>query len=77
MKKITLAVFIFALSLTGFNAKAQGTQPDNTECFKYMSYYQEYYKQKNYDEAIPSWRRPTASALQMQDRTSISKVQPS
>lgn len=47
MKKITLAVFIFALSLTGFNAKAQGTQPDNTECFKYMSYYQEYYKQKN------------------------------
>lgn len=57
MKKITLAVFIFALSLTGFNAKAQGTQPDNTECFKYMSYYQEYYKQKNYDEAIPSWRK--------------------
>lgn len=27
-----------------------------TECVKYLSYYTEYYKQKNYDDATPNWR---------------------
>ena len=26
------------------------------ECTKYLSYYTEYYKQKNYDDATPNWR---------------------
>ncbi|HAY18493.1 MAG TPA: hypothetical protein DCY24_04735 [Rikenellaceae bacterium] len=40
---------------------------DSAECIKYLSYYQEYYKQKNYTEALPNWRKafklcpPTAS----------------
>ena len=41
--------------------------PNAEECKKYLSYYQEYYKQKNYDDALPNWRQamkicpPTAS----------------
>lgn len=27
------------------------------ECVKYLSYYTEYYKQKNYDDATPNWRQ--------------------
>ena len=30
---------------------------DSAECIKYLSYYSEYYKQKNYDEALPNWRK--------------------
>ena len=30
---------------------------DSAECIKYLSYYKEYYKQKAYDEATPSWRK--------------------
>ena len=39
-------------------AKAQGKYgADSLECMKYLSYYTEYYKQKNYDEALPNWRK--------------------
>ena len=31
--------------------------PNSAECLKYISYYEEYYKQKNYDSAIPNWRK--------------------
>ena len=30
---------------------------ENPECITYMSYYQEYYKQKNYKDAFPNWRK--------------------
>ena len=68
MKKITLVLLAFTLSFLGTNLSAQGKfGADSAECIKYLSYYQEYYKQKNYDEALPSWRKaiklcpPTAS----------------
>lgn len=58
MKKVTLAIMAAAMFLLGNNANAQGKWgADSAECIKYMSYYQEYFKQKNYDEAIPSWRK--------------------
>jgi len=39
-------------------ANAQGKYgADSAECIKYLSYYTEYYKQKNYDQALPSWRK--------------------
>lgn len=58
MKKITLAIMAVAMLLAGNNANAQGKWgADSAECIKYMSYYQEYFKQKSYDEAIPSWRK--------------------
>ena len=30
---------------------------DSAECIRYLSYYTEYYKQKNYDDAIVHWRK--------------------
>ena len=68
MKKITLVLLTLAMALIGTKVSAQGKYgADSAECIKYLSYYQEYYKQKNYDDALPSWRKaiklcpPTAS----------------
>jgi tetratricopeptide (TPR) repeat protein len=68
MKKITLVLLTLAMALVGTKVSAQGKYgADSAECIKYLSYYQEYYKQKNYDDALPSWRKafklcpPTAS----------------
>ena len=65
MKKIALILMTLVLALPVF---AQGRfGKDSAECTKYLSYYQELYKQKNYDEAAPFWRKafslcpPTAS----------------
>ena len=67
MKKITLVLLALAMSL-GMNLSAQDKYgPNKDECIKYLSYYQEYYKAKNYDDALPNWRTamklcpPTAS----------------
>ena len=67
MKKITLVLLAFAMTL-GMNLSAQDKYgPNKDECIKYLSYYQEYYKAKNYDDALPNWRTamklcpPTAS----------------
>ena len=58
MKKTLLAVFAALLFVSGSNVFAQGKYgADSAECIKYLSYYQEYYKQKNYDEALPNWRQ--------------------
>lgn len=57
MKKLSI-IIAAALCVFGLNSNAQGKWgADSAECIKYMSYYQEYFKQKNYDEAIPSWRK--------------------
>ncbi len=65
MKKT--AVLILAMIVT-LPVMAQGRfGKDSAECVKYLSYYQEYVKQKNFDAAAPSWRQaisicpPTAS----------------
>ena len=59
MKKVILMFAVAAMAfLSGSNASAQGKYgPDSTECIKYLSYYTEYYKQKNYDSALPNWRK--------------------
>ncbi len=68
MKKTIFAILTIALLLPGAKMSAQGKYgADSAECIKYLSYYSEYYKQKNYDEALPNWRKayklcpPTAS----------------
>ena len=68
MKKITLVLLTLAAATLGMKVSAQGKYgADSAECIKYLSYYQEYYKQKNYTEALPNWRKafklcpPTAS----------------
>ena len=70
MKKLALIVFA-ALAFMGQNALAQtsrfGHGKDSADCVLYLSYYEEYFKQKNYDSALPNWRKaysvcpPTAS----------------
>jgi len=57
MKKLKFLLVVASLMLAGncFAQKKYG--PDSLECIKYLSYYQEYYKQKAYDEALPNWRK--------------------
>ena len=59
MKKSVFFLLAAAITLfAGKDAFAQGKYGrDSAECIKYLSYYQEYYKQKNYDSAIPNWRK--------------------
>ena len=49
MKKIVLLISVAAMALFASSTlSAQGKYgPDSTECIKYLSYYTEYYKQKN------------------------------
>lgn len=60
MKKITLILLAAMAIFGGQKLTAQdkyGSGPNREECIKYLSYYSEYYKQKNYDSALPNWRR--------------------
>ncbi len=63
MKKLAL-IFFAAMAFVGQNALAQtsrfGHGKDSADCVLYLSYYQEYYKQKNYDSALPNWRKAYA-----------------
>lgn len=61
MKKVFFAIFALAMLVPGNKLAAQGKYgADSAECIKYLSYYSEYYKQKNYDEALPNWRKAYA-----------------
>ena len=81
MKKIVLLISIAAMSLLGSSiVSAQGKYgPDSAECIKYLSYYTEYYKQKNYDSALPNWRKaykycpPTARYSLLSDGATLLK----
>lgn len=58
MKKIVLFISFAVMAMFASSTiSAQGKYgPDSTECIKYLSYYTEYYKQKNYASAMPNWR---------------------
>ncbi len=63
MKKVLLVALSFAMLFSGAGLKAQDMSkygPNADECVKYLSYYTEYYKQKNYDDATPNWRKAYA-----------------
>ena len=57
MKKILL--FVASLLIASlFTAKAQSKYDSyGPECVKYLSYYSEYYKAKNFDDALVNWRK--------------------
>ncbi len=59
MKRIVLLISVAAIALfASSKVSAQGKfGPDSINCIKYLSYYTEYYKQKNYDAALPNWRK--------------------
>lgn len=52
-----IGFFIFNTPVFAQNGKYGATPEDSVECVKNLSLYREYYKQKNYKEAIPGWRR--------------------
>jgi tetratricopeptide (TPR) repeat protein len=76
MKKLAFAILTLTVVLTGTNVSAQGKYgADSANCITYLSYYKEYFKQKNYDEALPNWRKaynicpPTANQTMLVDGT--------
>ena len=81
MKKFILMISVAVLALAGSSTlSAQGKfGPDSAECIKYLSYYTEYYKQKNYDSALPNWRQayklcpPTARYTMLTNGTTLVK----
>ena len=64
MKRIILVISFVAAALFSSKISAQDPNdkygPNKDECLKYISYYEEYYKQKNYDSALPNWRQAYA-----------------
>lgn len=77
MKKLTIAILTLLVAFSA-NLSAQGKYgKDSAECIKYLSYYQEYYKQKSYDDALPNWRKayklcpPTASQNMLLNGTTL------
>ncbi len=59
MKRI-ITILCLSVLAAGFcgELSAQGKYgADSANCIKYLSYYQEYYKQKNYNDATPNWRK--------------------
>ena len=58
MKKVLFALAFAVIAV--FSASAQSTVdygPNAEECKKYISFYSDYFKQKNYDAALPNWRK--------------------
>ncbi|MCR4825274.1 MAG: hypothetical protein K5849_07990 [Bacteroidales bacterium] len=57
MKKLTIVILTVAMMLVGTKGFAQGKYgADSAQCITKLSFYKEYFKQKNYDESLPSWR---------------------
>ncbi|UTW63743.1 hypothetical protein KFE98_06260 [bacterium SCSIO 12741] len=57
MKRKLLITAVLALFVIGAKAQKYGATPeDSLECIKNISLYQDYYKQKAYDDALVFWR---------------------
>ena len=57
MKKFSMLLVAVAAALA---ASFQPASAQEGDCGSYASYYQEYYKQKNYQSALPNWRKAYA-----------------
>ncbi len=80
MKKLTLVFLLVSGIVLGDKAFAQGkygSGPDSVKCVTNLSFYSEYVKAKQLDEALPSWRNaykycpPTASQQMLIDGTTL------
>lgn len=79
MKKgLTLFLALVMMTISSVTVSAQGKYgADSAECIKYLSYYKEYFKQKNYKDALPNWRKaytlcpPTANQTMLIDGTTL------
>jgi len=63
MKKVQILVLVFfaGIMIAGTDGYGQGTKvpkygKDSVQCVMHLSLYREFYKQKNFDDAIPHWR---------------------
>ena len=78
MKKLAIVFLTLSAMCLGGPAFAQGKYgPDSLKCVTSLSFYREYFKTKNYDEALPSWRNaykfcpPTANHNMLIDGTTL------
>ena len=78
MKKLTVFITIFSLILSGSVASAYGKYgKDSAECLKYLSFYKDHFKVRNYKDALPNWRKafkfcpPTANQTMLVDGTAL------
>ncbi len=79
MKKIVLLTLalMFVVMSSGLSFAQGKYGADSANCIKYLSYYKEYYKQKNYAASLPNWRKafkicpPTASQNMLIDGTNL------
>ena len=78
MKKLAIVFLTLSAMCLGGPAFAQGKYgPDSLKCVTNLSFYREYFKTKNYDEALPSWRNaykfcpPTANHNMLIDGTTL------
>ena len=61
MKKIVVALLTTVMVFAGFRASAQGKWgADSANCIKYLSFYDDSYKAKNFDNATVNWRKAYA-----------------
>ncbi len=77
MKRFVTAVLALTM-IAGASLAAQGKYgADSANCIKFLSYYKEYYKQKDYDDALRNWRKaysscpPTANQTMLIDGTTL------
>lgn len=78
MKRILAAALGLVVLMPAARLYGQGKYgADSAECVKYLSYYSEYFKQKNYNEALPHWRKayqlcpPTANQNMLINGTTL------
>ena len=78
MKKLAFVILTISALFLATNVFAQGKYgADSAKCITNLSFYKEYFKQKNYDEALPSWRNaykfcpPTANQNMLIDGTTL------
>ena len=78
MKRISFIIVMIVMALSSTSVFAQGKfGADSANCVKYLSFYKDYFKQKSYNEALPSWREafkhcpPTANQTMLVDGTTL------
>lgn len=58
MKKLVVAIFAMTMAFGGFTSRAQGKWgADSANCIKYLSFYEDSYKAKDFDNATVNWRK--------------------
>lgn len=72
MKKILFVLLTAVMMFGGLEVSAQGKYgADSANCIKYLSYYKEYYKAKNYEDAVPNWRKAFKTCPNTANQTMI------